>query len=192
MEAAAAAQAQFEQDMIRDFGGFSINLLDGISQTLGALASENSQSQRQAFEQQKGIALAQAIVSAALAAVQAVASSGGQPIVAAINLAGILALTAGQIATIASAKPPSYHRGGILAPDETQMGPAVVRQNERVAVLTQQGYEAMGGDRGLRDINAGQAPQRDDRPMFFVLEDGIRRVRRLAKPMPGYGMAGAR
>lgn len=193
IEAARNAREAEQAAMIQtlgDFQGASSALFAGFAAVLDATAGKTRDAQLRNFEEQKAIAVAQAAVSAALAGVQAIASSGGQPIVAAINLAAIIALAASQIAVIASSRP-SFHRGGVLAPDEEQLGPAVVRRNERVAVLTQQGFEAVGGDRGLRDLNAGE--RRTSEPtMFFVLEDGLRRVRRLARPVPGYGIAGAR
>jgi len=64
----------------------------------------------------------------------------------------------------------------------------VVRQNEYNATLTRQGYEAMGGERGLAAMNAGQPPAMA--PIFLVVDGLPRRAREFAKPQPGYGLSG--
>ena len=187
-----AQQTAKEQalNVVMAAGNAFIGIAGAVSEALGMLAGEDEQRRREAFEAQKAIAIAQAIVGAALAGIQAINAAAGQPILAAINLAAIGAMTAVQIATIASAEP-QFHRGGMrptLAPDEMRDRGAVVRQNEYNATLTRQGYEAMGGERGLAAMNAGQPPAMA--PIFLVVDGLPRRAREFAKPTPGYGLSG--
>jgi hypothetical protein len=105
----------------------------------------------QQFKVNKSLRIAEAIMSTASAAAQALASPPGPP--GTIPLAALIgAMGAVQVARIANEQP-SFHQGGIvsgLQPDERS---AVLRTGE--GVLTSQGVAAAGGAQGVDALNRG-------------------------------------
>jgi hypothetical protein len=131
---------------------------DLIGQQFAAEASkyrEGSRLQREAlkkqFVAQKAFALSVGAIQAASAVLATIATLGTGPLgIAAAVTAGVVG--AAQMAAIAAAKPPKFHRGG-MAPDES---PAVLRAGE--AVLTPSAANRIGGEDGVRRLNRGEAP----------------------------------
>lgn len=183
-----AANAETAQVVIGNMDriGNAALQLNGIITSAMGLAFENATdrsitARKKQFRAMKAAAIAEAAINTSLAFTRAL-SENAPP----LNLVyGALALAAGgvQIGLIASKQ---FHRGGLL-PDEMP-GPSgsVVRQNERVAVLTRQGMDAMGGEQGLARINAGTPPA-EPGPFTLVVDGVAARTRRFAQPDPGYG-----
>jgi len=97
---------------------------------------------------QKAMALSQAAIATALAAIQAFAQTGQPGAAIAAGIAGGIA-----IAAIAAEPPPSFHVGGMVAqaaPDEIN-----ARLLRSEAVLSPQGVNAAGGEDGVRQLNRG-------------------------------------
>ena len=69
-----------------------------------------------------------------------------------IAIAGIVATSAAQIASVMAQKPPKLHTGGLVggAPDEI---PATLLKGE--GVLTRETVERLGGEEGLRQLEDG-------------------------------------
>ena len=118
---------------------------------------------RQAFARGKALSLAQATISTA----QAVAGALAQPpyppgTIPAAIAAG--ALGAVQIAAIASEPAPSFHSGGLLR-DEMMI---TARRGE--AVLSPAAVESVGGEAGIRALNAGA----NTGPTTLIVEQKVR------------------
>lgn len=113
-----------------------------------------------AFRIAQGAAIAQASVTAGLAALDAFQSAmatvpyPANLVVAPVSAAAVGVAGAAQVAAIAAQPPPTFHTG--LAPDEYT---ARLRVGEGVA--TSQAVAAVGGPEAMRDLNAGRAtPER--------------------------------
>ena len=139
----------------------------------------SEKARKKQFAAMKAVALLQAGINTALAISNVWASWASVPPVAAALTAIAGGVGAAQIGMIAAK---SYHRGGLL-PDEV---PIVARKNERQAVITAQGMGAIGGEEGLKRINAGTAPAAA--PSITLVADGIAaRFRRFAEADPSFG-----
>ena len=139
-------------DAIQTYAGVTSELLANIQalylQTSNAQigqmrrgSAEQRKALRQQFMVQKAWAISNAVIQGGLAFIQALA---GSPPPASFILAGLTAAaTAVQIGMIAAQKP-TFHRGGLMAPDErmSASGRAVVRNNETEAVITSQGRQS--------------------------------------------------
>tara|TARA_Y100001963_G_scaffold22809_2_gene29947 strand:+ start:3564 stop:5486 length:1923 start_codon:yes stop_codon:yes gene_type:complete len=109
---------------------------------------------RKQFKETKGLRISEAIINGAAAAVRALAELG--PVAGAIAAAGIATTTAVQVATIRAQKPPKFHMGGMIEPDEQisvlRRGEAVL--NERAAQrLGRQTIESLNRDEPLGNVN---------------------------------------
>ena len=114
----------------------------------------------QAFERQKALAIVNATISTALAAINALATAPN--IVVGIVLAA-LATAAGvaSIAAIASQQPPQLHAGGMVPALEGSAGASdevLIRARRGEAVLSPQGVNAAGGEPGVAALNRGGQP----------------------------------
>lgn len=162
--------------------------LQGMVVNAMAAAFEGStdrsiKARKKQFAAMKAAALLEAGINTALAVTNALATAPN-PIIGAVLAALVGVAGAVQIGLIA-AKQPSFHRGGLL-PDETQGRGFVGRTNERQAVITAQGMGALGGEEGLKRINAGTAPAAA--PSITLVADGIAaRFRRFAEADPSFG-----
>jgi len=116
-----------------------------------------------AFNLSKAASVSAAIVAGALAVVQTLATPLVGPIAKAALVAGVVATTGAQIATIA-AEEPTFHSGGFVqavaagaapgrsyAPDEVS-----TRLQTGEAVLSRKGRAALGDDT-IRSLNNGQS-----------------------------------
>jgi len=111
---------------------------------------------KQQFAANKAFSLVQATINTALAVMNALTI---QPAYLGIVMAAAAAATgAAQIAVIASQKPPSFHRGGLL-PDEQRSfgGSAITRQNETGVVFTAQGQRSFTD--AINAMNRGDTSQ---------------------------------
>jgi hypothetical protein len=109
---------------------------------------------RKQFKETKGLRISEAIINGAAAGVRALAELG--PIAGAIAAASIATTTAVQVATIRAQKPPKFHMGGMVEPDEQisvlRRGEAVL--NERAAQrLGRQTIESLNRDEPLGNVN---------------------------------------
>lgn len=111
------------------------------------------------------IAINSAVAFTALLAAMAYLGPGAP--VAAAGIVG--ASAAAQVATVMAQQPPSFHDGGVLAPDEFAFGGGVARAGERAAVLNQRAVET-GGEAVVDSLNRGLASG----PVRLVLEDAGR------------------
>jgi len=168
-------------------GGAALDLsstvADAMAQAFEQGGDRSEKARKKQFAAMKAAALLEAGINTALAVTNALATAPN-PIIGAVLAALVGVAGAVQIGLIA-AKQPSFHRGGLL-PDERQMtaGP-IVRQNERTAVLTPQGLDAMGGAAGLARLNAGTpAPPSS---VTVIVNERTRSTRQFAGPDPGYG-----
>tara|TARA_B100001094_G_scaffold275568_1_gene283188 strand:+ start:86 stop:2008 length:1923 start_codon:yes stop_codon:yes gene_type:complete len=109
---------------------------------------------RSAFREMKGLRIAEALVNGAAAAVRAVAELG--PVAGAIAATSIGIMTGVQVAQIKAQKPPKFHDGGMVQPDEVvsvlRRGEAVL--NERAAQrLGKQAIQSLNRDEPLGAVN---------------------------------------
>lgn len=171
----------------QSISGAAVELHGMVVSAMNAMFEGNTRAslkeRKKQFAAMKAAALLEAGINVALAVTNAFATAPN-PIVGAVLAALVGAAGAVQIGLIA-AKQPNFHRGGLL-PDETYATTgAVIRRNERQAVITAQGMAAMGGESGLARINAGQSPAS---PTITLIAEG-RTVgfREFAGADPGYG-----
>jgi len=109
---------------------------------------------RRQFKEMKGLRISETIINGAAAAARAIVELG--PVFGAIAAAGIAATTTAQVATIRAQKPPTFHMGGMVQPDEQmavlRRGEAVL--NERAAQrLGRQTIESLNRDEPLGNVN---------------------------------------
>lgn len=109
---------------------------------------------RKAFKETQALRIAETIISGAAAGVRALAELG--PVAGAIAAASIAVTTGVQVATIKAQKPPKFHDGGMIQPDESlavlRRGEAVL--NERAAQrLGRQAIESLNRDEPLGAVN---------------------------------------
>ena len=99
--------------------------------------------------------------------------------------------TASTVAVLATPLPKLHTGGrrGAEGADERITPAAVVRAGEVPTVLTEQGFTALGGDRGLAALNRGQAGGGGMPPVYLVLEGVTARLGELARPEPGLGQS---
>jgi hypothetical protein len=197
-EAASAAESARLQteasDLAREritsnfaaIGGAALDLsstvADAMAQAFEQGGDRSEKARKKQFAAMKAVSLLQAGINTALAISNVWASWASVPPVAAALTAVAAGVGAAQIGMIAAK---SYHRGGLL-PDETQGRGFVGRTNERQAVITAQGMGALGGEEGLKRINAGTAPAAA--PSITLVADGIAaRFRRFAEADPSFG-----
>jgi hypothetical protein len=181
---------KMKDEVVRNFnliGGAAIELHGMVVNAMAAAfegATDRSiKARKKQFAAMKAAALLEAGINTALAVTNALATAPN-PIIGAVLAALVGVAGAVQIGMIA-AKQPSFHRGGLL-PDETQGRGFVGRTNERQAVITAQGMGALGGEEGLKRINAGTAPAAA--PSITLVADGIAaRFRRFAEADPSFG-----
>jgi len=164
-------------------GGAALDLsstvADAMAQAFEQGGDRSEKARKKQFAAMKAVALLQAGINTALAISNVWASWASVPPVAAALTAIAAGVGAAQIGMIAAK---SYHRGGLL-PDEV---PVIARKNERQAVITAQGMGAIGGEEGLKRINAGSAPAAA--PSITLVADGIAaRFRRFAEADPSFG-----
>ncbi len=76
--------------------------------------------------------------------------------VAAAGIVGVA--VAAETAAILTADPPSFHDGGVLAPDEVALGGAILRRSERAVVLNERAVQD-GGVEAAMALNRGQGGQ---------------------------------
>lgn len=150
-------------------------------------AKEGSKEQKKLLKEQfaanKAFAIVDATIATALAVVQAFSAG---PVVGAVLAAVAAATGAAQIAVIASQKPPSFHRGGML-PDEQRSfgGTAITRQNEAGVVFTAQGQRSFTDainamNRGDSSKGSGITVMLDSQPIRGV-------VTQMGQADPAYG-----
>ena len=197
-EAASAAESARLQteasDLAREritsnfaaIGGAALDLsstvADAMAQAFEQGGDRSEKARKKQFAAMKAVSLLQAGINTALAISNVWASWASVPPVAAALTAVAAGVGAAQIGMIAAK---SYHRGGLL-PDEVQGRGFVGRTNERQAVITAQGMGAIGGEEGLKRINAGTAPAAA--PSITLVADGIAaRFRRFAEADPSFG-----
>jgi hypothetical protein len=122
--------------------------------TAEAEAKQARRLARKQFREMKGLRISETIINGAAAAVRAYVELG--PVLGAIAAAGIATTTAVQVATIKAQKPPKFHMGGMIEPDEQisvlRRGEAVL--NERAAQrLGRQTIESLNRDEPLGNVN---------------------------------------
>lgn len=147
-------------------------------------SAEQRKLMKQQFAANKAFALVQATINTALAVMNAMTI---QPAYLGIIMAAAAAATgAAQIAVIASQKPPSFHRGGLL-PDEQRSfgGAAITRQNETGVVFTAQGQRSFTDainamNRGDHSGQGGITVMLDSQPIRGV-------VTQMGQADPSYG-----
>jgi hypothetical protein len=136
---------------------------------------------REHFRRQKEAAIATALINGALAFTSALSTP---PIYVGIAMAALSAVMTGiQVAAIARQQP-SFHRGGILAPDEAQMT-ARIRRDEQLMVVPARGGPTA---QDVARMATGEGSKPAD-PIVYVVDDSgsRRRTRRHAGASPGYG-----
>ena len=146
-------------------------------------SEEHKKLLKQQFAANKAFAIVDATIATALAVAQAQAAG---PVVGVVLAAVAAATGAAQIALIASQKPPSFHRGGLL-PDERASygGTAITRQNEAGVVFTAQGQRSFTDainamNRGDTTRGGGITVMLDSQPIRGV-------VTQMGQADPAYG-----
>ena len=189
MDRETAARQAAVQNAIAGASAVASSLIDlGTQATDAAVANteEGTEAHRQALRDQLTMQEAAAIAQAALGIVNIWSQWAAQPIVAGALTAIELAATGIAIGQIESQKA-KLHTGG-LAPDERYgMPQPITRNNERTAVLTQEGQRHLNE---LDRINAG-AMGGGQILQVVVRDDSGRRMsgRQFARPDPGVGFA---
>ena len=122
--------------------------------TAEAEAKQARRLARKQFQEMKALRISETIINGAAAAARAYAELG--PVLGAIAAASIATTTAVQVATIRAQKPPKFHMGGMIEPDEQisvlRRGEAVL--NERAAQrLGRQTIESLNRDEPLGNVN---------------------------------------
>jgi hypothetical protein len=146
IEGANAAERREIQQTIRD--------KEDELATAEAEAKQARRLARKQFKDMKGLRISETIINGAAAAARAYVELG--PVLGAIAAAGIATTTAVQVATIKAQKPPKFHMGGLVEPDEQisvlRRGEAVL--NERAAQrLGRQTIESLNRDEPLGNVN---------------------------------------
>ena len=190
-EAVRAARQQSTADAI-DMAGAMANVLGSLATGLTDLQVENTEegtaahrkALRDQFIAQKAAALASIAINTAVGFTQDLAKGG----VVGIILGAATLLAGGvQAGLVLGTQAPKMHTGG-LAPDERYgMPQPITRNNERTAVLTQEGQRHLNE---LDRINAG-AMGGGQILQVVVRDDSGRRMsgRQFARPDPGVGFA---
>ncbi len=117
-------------------------------------AKKARQRARRQFKDMKALRISETIINGAAAASRAYVELG--PVLGAIAAASIGIATAVNVATIKAQKPPKFHDGGMIQPDEQ---PAILRRgeavlNERAAQrLGRQTIESLNRDEPLGNVN---------------------------------------
>lgn len=132
----------------------TINAKEVELKTAEAEAKQARRLARKQFREMKGLRISETIINGAAAAARAYVELG--PVLGAIAAAGIATTTAVQVATIKAQKPPKFHMGGMIEPDEQisvlRRGEAVL--NERAAQrLGRQTIESLNRDEPLGNVN---------------------------------------
>lgn len=117
----------------------------------------------------QALSLATAIVQGSVAVVNALATPPLNPFV----VAATVAATGVEVATIASAKPPSFRAGGVISDAAPSAGASLPDVRMIAAELgesinTRRGTQNLGGEEGVRRNNAGMPIQ----PPTFILKYG--------------------
>jgi len=132
----------------------TINAKEAELKTAENEAKQARRLARKQFREMKGLRISETIINGAAAAARAYVELG--PVLGAIAAAGIATTTAVQVATIKAQKPPKFHMGGMIEPDEQisvlRRGEAVL--NERAAQrLGRQTIESLNRDEPLGNVN---------------------------------------
>ena len=132
----------------------TINAKEAELRTAEAEAKQARRLARKQFREMKGLRISETIINGAAAAARAYVELG--PVLGAIAAASIATTTAVQVATIKAQKPPKFHMGGMIEPDEQisvlRRGEAVL--NERAAQrLGRQTIESLNRDEPLGNVN---------------------------------------
>jgi hypothetical protein len=132
----------------------TINAKEAELKTAENEAKQARRLARKQFREMKGLRISETIINGAAAAARAYVELG--PVLGAIAAAGIATTTAVQVATIKAQKPPKFHMGGMVQPDEQisvlRRGEAVL--NERAAQrLGRQTIESLNRDEPLGNVN---------------------------------------
>ena len=128
---------------------------------------------RQQFKSNQALQIANTIIAGSAAAIRAFAELG--PIAGALAAGAIAGDTALAVAKIKAQKPPKFHMGGMVEPDET---PAILRRGE--AVLSERATQRLGR-RTIEALNR-------DEPLGSVnvyLGDDLLRSQRLTRAPRG-------
>ncbi len=137
-----------------DIGSIVSDIYDGQIDKARKGSAEERKLMKKQFAAQKATALAQAAINLALGISNVWATWAGMPVVAGVLTALVGGIGAAQIGLIA-AKQPSFHVGGMVrAPTQPDEYGATLRGGE--GVLTPAGMDAIGGERGLHDLNRGR------------------------------------
>ena len=128
---------------------------------------------RQTFKSNQALQIANTIIAGSAAAIRAFAELG--PIAGALAAGAIAGDTSLAVAKIKAQKPPKFHQGGMIEPDET---PAILRRGE--AVLSERATQRLGR-RTIEALNR-------DEPLGSVnvyLGDDLLRSQRLTRAPRG-------
>ena len=134
---------------------------------------EANKDARETFKSVKAMRISETIISGAAAGIRAVAELG--PIAGGVAAAAIAADTTLAVAQIKNQKPPKFHTGGMIEPDEQ---PAILRRGE--AVLSERATQRLGR-RTIEALNR-------DEPLGAVniyLGDDLLRSQRLTRAPRG-------
>lgn len=171
-EARRAAELKLQADIISASAstataviGSLIQIAETNAQVKENMSSAEKAHARQAFATMKALSILQAGILGAVAIMQGFAQMG--PIAGAVAAVGVGAMTAAQIAVIASKQPPEFALGGMVEP--YQMGsPDHTRpvMTDAEAVMTRRGVNALGGPEGVEAANRGEQVQ----PIELVMQ----------------------
>ena len=149
------AQAEAVASSLQGFMDLANAAYDAVSEK-GANATEaEKRAARTAFAISKALAVSQALISGATAAITMAAApafAAMGPFGPVLAGASAAAATAAALAQIGSVKPPSFARGGMV---DTDPDHRLIAARADEAVLTGRGVEAAGGPEGVKRMNEG-------------------------------------
>ena len=144
------------QGIISSFGT-SMQAVQTIAQNTGQLSGETA---IKIHRMSQAAAVADIAMQTAVGTMRAVAAAGGQPALAAIYTAAVVAAGALQTAAVLSTPPPTMDTGGMvgnmdpLRPDET-----MIRALSGEAVLDRSTVRSLGGEAGVKALQKGGGMQ---------------------------------
>lgn len=170
----ALAQADAVAGSLGNFNDLATAVYDSVAEKGENATEAEKRAARTAFAISKALSVSQALISGATAAITMAASpafaSMGPfgPVLAAASAA---AATAGALAQIASVKPPSFARGGMVDTDPDHQ---LIQARADEAVLTGRGVRTLGGPDAVEQLNRGMAGGAGGQTVVNMYVDGRR------------------
>lgn len=152
---AALARADAVANSLSSFSDLASAVYESIAEKGANATEQEKRTAKTAFAISKALSVSQALISGATAAITMAASPAYAalgPFGPALAAASAAAATGAALAQIASVKPPSFARGGMV---DTDPDHRLIAARADEAVLTGRGVQAAGGPEAVRRMNEG-------------------------------------